>query len=92
MGSQRSKNSRRDDCRDVQACVYTDQLPGDIQGFTQRNTCAIIAKYTVTRPIEPRRYGGLELAYAHTLVEAYSSPYIVRPCASPWYIKGDTEA
>ena len=50
--SQRYNNSRHNDCKDVQACVYTDQLLGGIQGISSGSARAIIAKYTVTRPVE----------------------------------------
>ena len=47
------------------------------------------SKYTVTRPVEPRRYGGLELTCAHTPLEAYSSPlYRVTLCLPLAYKRG----
>ena len=57
--------------------MSTRLLPSVIQKLTQENTCTIIAKYTATRPVEPRRYGGLGLTRALTSIVTYTSPCTV---------------
>jgi len=52
QGKSTSNDSRHSDCKDVQACTYTVQLPNNINGFNPGSARTIIAKCTVTRPVE----------------------------------------